>query len=409
MSLEPYSNFLIVPLFVHQDINRATNRRLKINMSPTDLLRDILEPAGGILCLRGSKEAVKILTDCPPDLIVETDKLRLKQIICNLATNSTKFVNYGFIRLRAELCDGSVVLYVEDSGPGIPPDKQDGIFRHLQESFDLLSQGTGIGLYVCQHLCDLMGATISLDRTYDSGIEGCPGTRFVIDLQRPPVDKVASTEIFRSGCEDDQDTDQIDSYTDQSPPAQSPGLSIGHDKSNRPVPPEPSIHIKKESKTREAANDSIEIPKHLKVLFVDDDMIVRKLFIRSVRRCCPSWDIEEASNGEAALQMMDKFSFDVIFMDMYMPCHGRSLLGTETVRMMRIKGARSVICGCSANEMEAEFLESGADAFVIKPFPCEKESLMVELRRILASRESDHKYSAYHRSHSQNTEGALTA
>ena len=359
--------------------------------------------------MRGSKDAVEIVTDCPPNLIVETDRLRLKQIVCNLATNSTKFVNNGFIRLRAETCEGSVVLYVEDSGPGIPPDKQDGIFRHLQESFDLLSQGTGIGLYVCQHLCDLMEATISLDKSYDSGIDGCPGARFVIDLQRPPVDTLASTEIFRSSCEDDQTTDKFDFCTDQPFPVQSPGLSMGRDKSDQPQTSQTLLHSKKDDQNREVTNDWMEIPSHLKVLLVDDDMIVRKLFIRSVRRCCPSWDIEEASNGEAALQMIDKTNFDMIFMDHYMPCHGRPLLGTETVRLMRIKGARSVICGCSANEMEAEFLESGADAFVIKPFPCEKESLIAELRRVLASRESDRKYAEYHRSYSQNTEGALTA
>lgn len=343
------------------DINRATNHQIKINVTPSDLLRDILEPAASILCMRVAKESVKISTDCPSDLIVSTDQLRLKQIILNLAVNSTKFVNEGFIRLRAEKSEGSVMLYVEDSGPGLPPDKQDDIFQHRQDSFDLLSQGTGIGLYVCKYLCNLMGAEIYLDKSYDSGIKGCPGARFVIDLRCQPIESAQFTQEFcSSAIDEDRNMESIDPSTHRCPPEQL-----------APV------------------DRSAEIPDNLNALFVDDDIIVRKLFIRSVRRCCPSWKIDEASNGEAALQMIEKASYDVIFVDQYMPGIARPLLGTETIRIMRINGVKSVICGCSANEMEAEFLQNGADIFIMKPFPCEKESLHAELQRVLNARNAN--------------------
>lgn len=45
---------------------------------------------------------------------------------------------------------------------------------------------------------------------------------------------------------------------------------------------------------------------NLKVLFVDDNMVVRKLFKRSVEKVAPTWDIRKASNGETALQLIDK-------------------------------------------------------------------------------------------------------
>lgn len=64
----------------------------------------------------------------------------------------------------------------------------------------------------------------------------------------------------------------------------------------------------------------------------------------------------------------------------------KQLLGTEATRELRLLGVTSIICGFSANDMEAQFVEAGADAFLTKPFPCKKQTLELELRRILASR-----------------------
>ena len=64
----------------------------------------------------------------------------------------------------------------------------------------------------------------------------------------------------------------------------------------------------------------------------------------------------------------------------------KQLLGTETVRALRSRGADSIICGLSANDMEQQFVEAGADCFLFKPFPCEKETLSVELLRVLAAK-----------------------
>ena len=62
------------------------------------------------------------------------------------------------------------------------------------------------------------------------------------------------------------------------------------------------------------------------------------------------------------------------------------MLGTETVRALRSRGEQCVICGLSANDMEQQFKEAGADAFLFKPFPCESEALSVEVARVLDSR-----------------------
>jgi len=65
----------------------------------------------------------------------------------------------------------------------------------------------------------------------------------------------------------------------------------------------------------------------------------------------------------------------------------KQLLGTETVRAMRSRGVESVICGLSANDMELRFIENGANAFMFKPFPCEKEELTSEIIKVLRAGE----------------------
>mmetsp|Transcript_13126 Transcript_13126/g.21759 ORF Transcript_13126/g.21759 Transcript_13126/m.21759 type:complete len:806 (+) Transcript_13126:126-2543(+) len=314
------------------DIHGTANKSVKLAYLPTDVLRDVFEPVASILFMRGNPK-VKILTECPPNLIVMGDRMRLKQIILNLSSNSTKFVQEGYIRLRAEVANDKILLHVEDSGPGIPPDKRNRLFAKFQESLDSLNQGTGIGLCVCKNLSDLMKADIYLDEHFDSGIPGFPGTRFTLRLNEAPL-------VIENGVNGMEESD-------------------------------------------DGINAPLELAESLSVLFVDDDLIIRKMFTRSIARAAPTWNIKEASNGETALRLVEDNSYDIIFIDQYMASIEKQLLGTETVRLMRAKGVNCIICGLSANDKETEFLEAGANGFMMKPFPAKKEPLKAELLLLL--------------------------
>jgi len=128
-----------------------------------------------------------------------------------------------------------------------------------------------------------------------------------------------------------------------------------------------------------------ELPGKLSVLFVDDDPILRKLFTRTLKTVAPDWEIREAANGETAVQLLtvDCVHFDLIFLDMYMASTEKQMLGSEACAELRRKGITSRICGLSANDKEKEFLEAGADCFIMKPFPCEANALKQELFRVL--------------------------
>lgn len=188
-----------------------------------------------------------------------------------------------------------------------------------------------------------MNGDIWLDESYHSGIEGYPGTRFVIDLNAPPLD-------LSSQALDQQEEGAYDGD----------GCLV---KKNR-------INGQYSSDGGTASLQAFKLPNKLKILFVDDNVVLRKLFARSVKRIVPNWELEEASNGETALRLVDTRTYDVIFLDQYMASVDKQLLGSETANALRSKGVRSIICGLSANDVEAAFMRNGANAFMFKPFPC---------------------------------------
>jgi signal transduction histidine kinase len=343
------------------DMHRAASNQMKIVRAPTDLMKDVFEPVASMLYRRG--EDFEVLLECPENLMVSADRLRLTQIVLNLGRNAAKFVTKGFVKLRAEVVEGNVHLFVEDSGPGIPESKRKILFSKFQESLDSLNQGTGIGLCLCKNLIGLMEGEMWLDESYHSGVENCPGTRFVINLNVPPLELdsrcldafEASAEYEQSGIEYDPRDDDISSMGNET-------LS---------------------SQVERKEDETEDLPETLSVLFIDDDLVLRKLFGRGIKRVQPGWDVQEVASGEAALVLTASQGFDLIFVDQYMASMEKQLLGTETVAALRSQGCDSIICGLSANDVETAFLNAGADFFLLKPIPASKEGLARVLRRVL--------------------------
>eukprot|EP00977_Amphora_coffeiformis_P002113 scaffold407_cov168-Amphora_coffeaeformis.AAC.9 len=332
---------------------RASANKLEVELSPTNLFTAVFEPVGDILQPRDEGD-VRVIVDCPKNLAVMTDGLRLKQVLLNLGSNATKFVRSGFIRLHASVVDGMAELSVEDSGPGIPVERRKLLFKKYHTSLDVVTQGNGIGLSLCKNLVTLLKGDIWLDESYDSGVSGFPGARFVVRLKTPLVFPPEGT---RSSSNDETEKGATSCLPDETPTS---------------------------------------IPHNLSVLFVDDDSVLRKLFIRSLSRVCPNWNVTGVASGESAIKCVlgetesgdegsveqPPTSFDLIFVDQYMASTEPQLLGTETIAYMRSRGVDCTICGLSANDMEKEFSEAGADYFMLKPLPFERPVLEAALLRV---------------------------
>lgn len=98
-----------------------------------------------------------------------SDLTKLKQILYNLLSNACKFTHNGLIILNVEKInengDGSIVFTIQDNGIGISSEKIEEIFQPFkQESTETTRNfgGTGLGLTISKHFCELLGGQLSL-------------------------------------------------------------------------------------------------------------------------------------------------------------------------------------------------------------------------------------------------------
>lgn len=109
---------------------------------------------------------------CPVgSFMLTTDAHRLSQILINLLTNAGKFTSEGSITLGVEIDEerGEVLFSVADTGPGIPPDKQDLVFNRFEKLDGNKKKGTGLGLAICRQIAMIVGGRIWVDSAYTGG------------------------------------------------------------------------------------------------------------------------------------------------------------------------------------------------------------------------------------------------
>ena len=107
--------------------------------------------------------------------IIQTDGLRLRQILINLLGNAGKFTKNGKVVLRARrLEEGNhdqVLISVRDTGIGIPPEAIPSLFKNFNQVNSDLYGGTGLGLAVSQKLAQLLNGEISVESRLSGGSE----------------------------------------------------------------------------------------------------------------------------------------------------------------------------------------------------------------------------------------------
>jgi signal transduction histidine kinase/CheY-like chemotaxis protein len=109
---------------------------------------------------------VELRVDDPPDLVLDTDRGKLAQILRNLVANALKFTERGEVRVAAERVGERVRFTVADTGIGIPPEHQDRIFEEFVQVDGPLQarlKGTGLGLPLARRLCAVLGGEIAVD------------------------------------------------------------------------------------------------------------------------------------------------------------------------------------------------------------------------------------------------------
>ena len=154
------------------DLARVEIGILKVNRKAVDVL-PLLHRIGKdmkVVALAAGQSLRVTLPDSLPRVWADTDRLR--QVVQNLLINASKFTpDGGKITLRAKERDGSLVVEVQDNGPGIPEEDQKRLFqpynRHLGDR-EYLS-GLGLGLALCKYLVGLHDGEIWLNSRMGKG------------------------------------------------------------------------------------------------------------------------------------------------------------------------------------------------------------------------------------------------
>lgn len=137
------------------------------------------------------------------NLYVNSDALKIKQIIGNLISNAIKYTIEGGIGFTAKFENDHLTFRIQDTGIGIPSDKLEEIFKPFVRTDDgsKLSEGTGYGLSVVKGLLDLMEGKIDVQSTLGRG------SVFTVHI---PVETVAmESKPKLEGETDDVASDQV--------------------------------------------------------------------------------------------------------------------------------------------------------------------------------------------------------
>jgi signal transduction histidine kinase/ABC-type amino acid transport substrate-binding protein len=89
------------------------------------------------------------------------DKGRIQQVLTNFTTNAVKYTHQGHIKVGYREQDGGIYFYCEDTGAGIPKEKQAAVFERFVKLNDFV-QGTGLGLSICKNIAESCGGKIGV-------------------------------------------------------------------------------------------------------------------------------------------------------------------------------------------------------------------------------------------------------
>jgi len=151
--------------------------RLEAGEQPFDMrpfaLRDILEGAAREARLHAPEDVVFSI-DVPAALQVDGDPERIHQVVMNLVENAVRYSpRPGHVELRASPgADHTVVLEVDDEGPGIPSDELERVFERFHRGEGRRGAdggGAGLGLAIARWIVDLHGGTIRAERREPQG------------------------------------------------------------------------------------------------------------------------------------------------------------------------------------------------------------------------------------------------
>jgi adenylate cyclase len=179
------------------DLSKIEAGKLELNPEPVNLVRLIDEVVGTAGQL-AEKNQNRLIVEAQGNLgALNTDPMRLKQILLNLLSNACKFTKEGEVALRVrKVADGRdwVELAVADTGIGLTAEQQAKLFQEFTQADSLTARrygGTGLGLALSRNLARMMGGDVTVTSE--------PGKGSVFTVRLPILRWVVATVINLKG------------------------------------------------------------------------------------------------------------------------------------------------------------------------------------------------------------------
>jgi PAS domain S-box-containing protein len=311
----------------------------KLELEPTDFsVRRVLGETLRTLAVRAHKKSLELACHVQPDVpdALVGDAGRLRQVLLNLVGNAIKFTESGEVVVRAELAgdlisdEVAVRFAVSDTGIGIPPEKQEKIFRAFEQEDTSTTRkygGTGLGLTIAARLVALMGGTI------------------VVNSE--PSLRRGSTFTFTA------------KFARQPHPQSAPAEN--------------------------GASESVPNVAPLNILVAEDNdfnaQLLEQLLVRG------GHTVRLASDGRKALSLVGEAAFDLLLLDIHMP----ELDGFQVIQAIRERersaGGHLPVVALTARSRKEDrdrCLAAGMDDFLSKPI--QAPDLWAAINRVVSVR-----------------------
>jgi len=303
---------------------------------------------------RGIAIRIAIAPGTPATLL--TDPGRLRQVLLNLLSNALKYAGAGEVWLTAEPGPDesrAATLMVKDSGPMIPRDERETLFRPFSradrpEGEDL--SGTGLGLSICHHLMTLMGGAIGCEPWNRE--DGGSGNAFWISLP-------ATASPFRDGRDGSQQAEVLSAVrAAESQAGETPADGAG------PMPGAVATDARVAAGPRTAGPRPVP---RTRILLADDILANQLVTATLLRR--EGHTVDVVGSGQAAVQAVQQTPYDLILMDIFMPGMGGQE-ATRAIRSLPEPAGLTPIVALTANVTEedsAVFKAAGMNGILAKP------------------------------------------
>ncbi|MBT4139564.1 MAG: response regulator [Candidatus Latescibacteria bacterium] len=312
------ANLLLTVINDVLDFSRIEAGKLELDPTPF-AVEEMLDIALNPLAIQAQQKNLRFEWNITPDVpgVLMGDPDRLNQIIINLTSNAIKFTESGYVSVLVDLEDQteqtlSLHISVTDTGIGISKDKQEVIFEAFSQADASMTRqygGTGLGLAISSRLVEMMRGRMWVESELNQG--SC--FHFTVVFAKRKKSSIETTPT-----------------------------------------PEQGMRLTK---------------SELRVLLVEDNS-VNQVFAQGILKKL-ACTVTTAQNGQEAIILFEKQSFDLILMDGQMP----EMDGFEATQIIRTKEKETSthipIIALTAHAMTGDrerFLDAGMDNYLSKPF-----------------------------------------